>query len=104
MDSSKELYYSRLAKEIFLNYILMFNSFGADIWEEKIMEDLQSKNIIEKNLVKYLIDFINYFYKHFYISPKQTVDCFKVYSNIIDRSVDRIKSKELKREMKMRSC
>ena len=97
MDSSRELYDFGLAKEAFVGYMFMFNTLGADVRGKGIMEDLRPKNTMEKDLVQCLINLTDSFYRHSRASPEQTAACFKACSDIIDRSVDRAKSKESSR-------
>lgn len=91
MDFSKEFFDLKLVKIDFMAYIYMLK---ADVWKEKIMEDLQLKNIIELNFIKYLINFIDYFFRYIHILPKQMVNYFKAYLDIIDTAVDRAKYKK----------
>ena len=94
MDSSKELFDLGSIKTSFMAYM---QTLGADAREERIMEDLQPKNIMEKDLVKCLINLTNYFFRHTHASPEQTAGCFKACSDIIDTAVDRAKYKESSR-------
>ena len=97
MDSSRELYVLGLAKLAFVGYMVRFNRLGADDREKKILEDLRPKNTMEKDLFECLIDLTDYFDSQSDALPEQTAGCFKACSDIIDRSVDRAKSKESSR-------
>lgn len=71
-----------------MNYIFWFNKFEIFI-QKKIIKDFQLKNMIEKNLARYLINFTNYLYKYFYKLLKLIISCFKAYLNIIDKVINR---------------
>lgn len=97
IDSSKKLFDLVLAKIGFIGYLLILSTLRADVWKKKIMKHLRPKNIIKKNLVKYLIELTDYFYRHVDISSKQLANYFKAYSDILNTTVDRAKCKKSSR-------
>lgn len=88
IDYSQKLISVKVAKIGFMAYLLLFNKIETEVRKKMIIEQVQLKNKVEKDLLKCLINLTDYFYSQSLASLKQTPSCFKVCLNIIDIAIN----------------